>query len=139
MGLEAGQMKNGKMKNRKTIAVISIMLVIVVIGGLTLTACSQNPAVGFWIVEKVTAGEVVMNEQDAASIGLNAVGTVKLQQSGKCEVNLLGEEAEGTWSQASDGTITVKYGKGLTLTGGIDDKGVMTLTDPQGAEYVLEK
>ena len=80
-----------------------------------------------------------MNEQDAQSIGLNAVGTIKLQKSGNCEVNLLGEESEGTWEKADDGTITVKYGEDLTLTGSIDDEGVMTLLDPQGAEYVLTK
>lgn len=128
-----------KSRKRRTIVIVSIILVIAVAGGLTLTACSQNQAIGFWIVEKVTAGDVEMNEQDAASIGLNAVGTVKLQKSGNCEVNLLGEESSGTWSQASDGTITIKFGKGLTLSGSIDDNGVMTLTDPQGAEYVLEK
>lgn len=126
-------------RNKRTIAIVTIILAVAVIGGLTLTACSQNPAVGFWIVEKVTAGDVVMNEQDAESIGLNAVGTVKLQNSGKCEVNLLGEEAQGTWEQAPDGTITITYGKDLTLSGSIDDKGIMTLTDPQGAEYVLDK
>lgn len=128
-----------KSRKRRTIVIVSIILVIAVVGGLTLTACSQNQAIGFWIVEKVTAGNVEMNEQDAASIGLNAVGTVKLQKSGKCEVNLLGEEAQGTWTQAQDGKITINYGKDLTLSGSIDDNGVMTLTDPQGAEYVLEK
>lgn len=132
----AGHMKSRK---RRTIAIVSIILVVAVIGGLTLTACSQNTAIGFWIVEKVTAGDVEMNEQDAASIGLNAVGTIKLQKSGKCEVNLLGEEAQGTWTQAQDGTITINYGSGLTLSGSIDDNGIMTLTDPQGAEYVLDK
>lgn len=128
-----------KRKTVNKIAIISIIIVIAVIGGLTLTACSQSQAVGFWIVEKVTAGDVVMNNDDAESIGLSAVGTVKLQQSGKCEVNLLGEESTGKWMQAEDGTITIKCSGGLELTGSIDDKGFMTLTDPQGAEYVLDK
>ena len=113
-------------------------LIIMAISAVTLTACSSGP-VGFWIVDQVTAGEVVMTGEDAASIGLNAVGTVKLQKSGNCEVVLLGEEAVGKWEQASDGTITVTCGDELTLTGSIDDEGRMTLTDPQGAEYVLSK
>ncbi len=128
------------MNNRKkTAAIITIILTITLAGALVFTACSSNPAVGFWIVDKVTAGEVVMNEQDAQSIGLNAVGTIKLQKSGNCEVNLLGEESEGTWVQADDGTITVTYGEDLTLTGSINDEGVMTLRDPQGSEYELTK
>lgn len=128
-----------KSNKRRTVAAITIVIMTAVICSLALTACSSDPAVGFWIVEKVTAGDVVMNEQDAASIGLNAVGTIKLQKSGNCEVSLLGEEAPGTWKWVEDGTLTISYGDGLTLTGGIGEDGVMTLTDPQGAEYVLEK
>ena len=128
------------MKNRKrTAAIIAIVLVMTIAGTLVFTACSSNPAVGFWIVDKVTAGDVVMNEQDAQNIGLNAVGTIKLQKSGNCEITLLGDEASGKWEQAADGTITVTYGDGLTLTGSIDEEGVMTLLDPQGSEYVLTK
>ena len=114
-------------------------LIITAIGIAALTACSGEEAIGFWIVDQVTAGEVVMTGEDAVSIGLNAVGTVKLQKSGKCEVTLLGEESSGTWSKAADGTITVSCGDSLVLTGSIDDEGVMTLKDPQGAEYVLSK
>jgi hypothetical protein len=106
---------------------------------VVFTACSDDPAVGFWIVQKVTAGDVVMNEQDAESIGLNAVGTIKLQKSGNCELNLLGEETTGKWKKAKDGKITINYGDKQTLSGSIDDSGVMTLTDPQGAEYILAK
>ena len=124
---------------RKAITLTALILTISVITGLTLSACSSDPAVGFWIVDKVSAGGVVMNEQDAESIGLNAVGTLKLQKSGKCHVNLLGEESDGKWTKAADGTITVAYGDNLTLTGAIDEKGVMTLTDPQGTEYILSK
>ena len=119
---------------------LSLMLITLLLAGMMLSACSKSdPAVGFWIVQKVTAGDVVMNEEDAESIGLTAVGTIKLQKSGSCELNLLGEEAEGTWEKAKDGTITVKYGEDQMLTGSIDDEGIMTLTDPQGAEYTLAK
>lgn len=128
------------MKNKKrTAAVIALILVLTIAGSIVFTACSSDPAVGFWIVEKVTAGDVVMNEEDAQSIGLNAVGTIKLQKSGNCEVNLLGEETTGTWTVAEDGTLTITYDGEMTLTGSIDENNVMTLTDPQGAEYVLSK
>jgi hypothetical protein len=128
------------MKNRKkTAAIIALILTMAVAGTIVFTACSSDPAVGFWVVNQVTAGDVVMNEKDAQSIGLSAVGTIKLQKSGNCEVVLLGEETAGKWEKAADGTITVTYGENLTLTGSIDDEGVMTLLDPQGAEYVLSK
>lgn len=135
----AGHMSNGKKRTKKTISIIAAIVMISVLGGLTLTACSQDSAIGFWIIEKVTAGDVVMTEQDASSIGLNAVGTIKLQKSGKCELNILGEESEGTWEKDKNGTITINYGKGQTLSGKINKKGKMKLTDPQGAEYILEK
>ena len=127
------------MKAIKKITAVALILMTAAATMAVLTACSDDSAVGFWIVQKVTAGEVVMNEQDAESIGLNAVGTIKLQKSGKCELNLLGEETKGKWEKAKDGTITIKYGDKQSLTGSINDKGIMTLTDPQGAEYILAK
>ena len=127
------------MKIIKRITAIALILMTAAAIMVVFTACSDDSAVGFWIVQKVTAGDVVMNEQDAESIGLNAVGTIKLQKSGNCEINLLGEEATGKWEKAKDCTITINYGDKQSLSGSIDDKGVMTLTDPQGAEYILAK
>ena len=127
------------MKAIKRITAIALILMTAAATMVVFTACSDDPAVGFWIVQKVTAGDVVMNEQDAESIGLNAVGTIKLQKSGNCELNLLGEETTGKWKKAKDGKITINYGDKQTLSGSIDDSGVMTLTDPQGAEYILAK
>lgn len=127
------------MKAVRRITTIALIIMTAAAAMVVFTACSDDSAVGFWIVEKVTAGDVVMNSQDAESIGLNAVGTIKLQKSGNCELNLLGEESKGKWKQAKDGTITISYGDKQTLTGSINDKGVMTLNDPQGAEYVLKK
>ena len=126
-------------KKIKTTAAIILILIMAACSVFAFTACTGKGPVGFWIVDKVTAGDVVMSGKDAESIGLNAVGTVKLQKSGKCERNMLGEESQGTWEQAEDGTLTITYGEKQTLTGSIDDKGVMTLTDPQGAEYILSK
>lgn len=119
---------------------ISLILMILILAASVLTACSDaDSAVGFWIVRKITAGGVEMNEDDAKSIGLTAVGSIKLQKSGKCEINLLGEDFDGKWEQAKDGTITVTHDEEMTLTGTVDDQGVMTLTDPQGTEYILSK
>lgn len=132
-------MRATDMKTIKRITAIALILMTAAAIMVVFTACSDDSAVGFWIVQKVTAGDVVMNEQDAESIGLNAVGTIKLQKSGNCEINLLGEEATGKWEKAKDGTITINYGDKQSLSGSIDDKGVMTLTDPQGAEYILAK
>ena len=120
--------------------IIAVMLTVVLTAAIALTACSQSdPVIGFWVINHVTAGDVEMNAKDAESIGLTAIGTVKLQKSGNCEIELLGEKSEGTWEQAEDGTITIKYGNDLTLSGTVDDKGVMTLEDPQGTEYSLSK
>lgn len=127
------------MNSSRKKALIALILITVMATALALSSCSGDPAIGFWIVDKVTAGEVEMNSEDAKSIGLNAVGTVKLQKSGNCVVNLLGEESEGKWQKDADGTITITYGGDQKLTGSIDDEGIMTLTDPQGAEYVLSK
>ena len=120
--------------------ILALMLTVVLTAAIAMTACSQaSPVVGFWVINNVKAGDVMMDAKDAESIGLTAIGTVKLQKSGKCELDLLGEESKGTWKQADDGTITIKYGDDLTLSGTVDDKGIMTLKDPQGTEYSLSK
>ena len=120
--------------------IISLILITVILSAVTLTACgSHDSAVGFWIIQKVTAEDVVMSEEDAKSFGLTAVGSLKLQKSDICQLNLLGEEYSGTWKRAGDGTITVKIDEEMTLTGSVDDDGVMQLTDPQGTEYILSK
>ena len=119
---------------------LSLLLVISLIAVITICACSvSDSVVGFWVIQKITAGDIVMEEDDAQSLGLTSIGTIKLQKSGNCEVDLLGEKSEGTWEQAEDGTITIKYGNDMTLSGTIDDKGIMTLDDPQGTEYSLSK
>ena len=123
---------------KKAISKILILVLSLCMTMGILTSCGSGP-VGFWKVDEVTAGDVVMTDDDASSIGLNAIGTVKLQKSGSCEVTMLGEESEGTWEQAEDGTITISYGEGLSLTGTIDEEGVMTLSDQQGSEYKLSK
>ena len=119
---------------------LSLLLVISLITVITICACSvSDSVVGFWVIQKITAGDIVMEEDDAQSLGLTSIGTIKLQKSGKCELDLLGEKSEGTWKQAKDGKIEIQYGDDLKLTGSVDDEGIMTLQDPQGAEYKLKK
>lgn len=120
------------MKRLFTTVIITCMM-------LLMVGCGSGP-VGYWQIEQVTAGELVMTQEDASSFGMATVGAIKLQKSGACVVKLLGDEFEGTWEEDSDGTITVTYGDdNLVLTGSIDEEGVMTLTDDQGQEYLLKK
>lgn len=123
------------MKRRLTAIILAMIIGLMPV---MLAACDDGP-VGFWTVDEVTAGDVTMTEEDAKSIGLNAVGTIKLQKSGNCVVTLLGDENEGTWTQDDGGAITVTYGEQKTLSGSIDDEGIMTLADEQGSEYKLSK
>lgn len=104
-----------------------------------LAGCSDDGPVGYWIIDEVHAGEVVMTQTDAESVGMAKIGAVKLQKSGNCVVELLGDEFEGTWTQAEDGALTVNYGDGDVLEGSIGEDEIMTLTDPQGTEYKLSK
>ena len=124
--------KKRQMKKFLTTLIMTCMVFV-------LAACESGP-VGFWKIDKVTAGDVIMTQEDASSLGLSTVGSVKLQKSGACVVDFLGEELEGTWTQAEDGTITITYGtEGLILSGAIDEEGVMLLRDEQGSEYLLSK
>lgn len=119
---------------KKLFATIVIASMVFVMAG-----CSSGP-VGYWQIEQVTAGNVVMTNEDASSIGMATVGAVKLQKSGNCVVELLGTEYTGTWTQNDNGDITITYGdENLALKGSIDEEGKMTLTDDQGQEYILEK
>lgn len=124
---------------RKKIAVLISLIMILSVAACLFTACSGSPAIGFWTIDEVTAGEVVMTEDDANNLGMSVVGSVKLQKSGVCKVTFLDVEEEGTWTEAEDGTLTIKYGEDQVLTGSIDEEGLMHLTDPQGAQYKLSK
>jgi predicted small lipoprotein YifL len=122
------------MKKFLTTIIISCMM-------LALAGCGGGP-VGYWMIDKVVAGDVTMTQEDASSIGMATVGAIKLQKSGNCVVELLGNEYEGTWTQDDDGTLTVTYKydtEDLVLTGSIDDEGIMVLKDDQGQEYYLSK
>ena len=122
----------------KRIKSIIASIIILLLACTLLSACSKGP-VGFWKVTEAKAGDVLMTEEDAKSMGLSAVGTFKLNKSGDCEIELLGVEYTGEWKEAEDGSITVKYDKERVLTGSINDEGVMSLKDNEGTEYKLSK
>ena len=108
-----------------------LLIFILVISILTLSACESS--VGYWCVQEIKAGDVVMTTKDGKSLGLN-LGSYKLCKSGKCEVYLLEEKYEGTWEE-KDGVITIKYGE-RTATGKRKGKNIY-LEDDQRTNYVL--
>lgn len=125
------------MKKRVFSKVLILLLITCMTMGL-LASCGKGP-VGFWKIDEASAGDVVMTKDDAGSLGLNAIGTVKLQKSGNCEVTMLGETSAGTWEQAEDGTITISYGEDNKLSGTIGEDGIMSLADEHGSAYKLSK
>lgn len=132
-----GQIEFGENDMKRKISTL-ILIMMLCISTAVMTACGGGP-VGFWQIDEVNAGDVVMTEDDAESFGIATIGSVKLQKSGKCVVTIIGEEQEGTWEQAEDGTITINYGDNMTMTGSIGEDNIMTLTDTQGSEYKLSK
>lgn len=105
--------------------------------GMMVFACTSCTILGKWVIKEISAGDVVMNEEDINSMGMDA-GFIKLNKSGSCVVNLLGDEYDGGWTEAEDGTISITYGDDMNGTATIQDD-VMTFTDAQGASYQLKK
>ena len=120
------------MKNRITAAVITALVMM-----MALTSCSGP--VGYWTIDEITTGDVVMTQDDAKALGFGTPGSFKLNKSGSCVVELLGDKYEGTWKEDKDGEITLEYGEGLSATATIDDDNVMTVTDNQGTVYKTSK
>lgn len=119
------------MKNRVTAALIIVLVMM-----MTLTSCSGP--VGYWMIDEITTGDVVMTQDDAKALGFGTPGSFKLNKSGSCVVELLGDKYEGTWKEDKDGKITLEYGDGSSATATIDDK-IMTVTDDQGTVYKTSK
>lgn len=118
---------------KKLFAVLLIGIMI-----LSMTACSETlETVGKWRITEVTAGDITMEQSDIEELGLDA-GFVKINKSGSCTLNFLGDESEGTWTKADDGSLTFTYGDDITASATIDN-GVMTLVDSQGSTYILSK
>ena len=112
-------------------------LVVTVLIGImvfALTACGG--VLGKWRIQEVIAGDITMTQEDVTEMGMDA-GFVKLNKSGSCVVNILGDEYEGTW-EGTEEALTINYGEGFSATASVTD-GQMTMIDSQGAEYTLSK
>ena len=140
--LKEADAKKKKRKVLRTVMIIillAILAVVIYFAAVLLSVKNSDSPVGYWVIKEGTSGGVTMTEEDAEAIGLNEIGSVRLDESGKCEVNILGEESSGTWTSDDDGTITISYGEEKTLTATIDDEGIMTAQGENQLEYTLEK
>ena len=137
--------KNSAKKKRSarriliTIILLAILAVVVYFAVLLISIKNSDSPVGYWVIKEGTSGDVTMTDEDAEAIGLNEVGSIRLDESGGCKVIILGEESEGTWTADDNGTITISYGDDKTLTATIDDEGTMTAQGENQMEYTLEK
>ena len=113
--------------------ILSIAMIAMMV--FALTACAEE--LGKWRISEVTAGDISMTQEDIDDMGLDP-GFIKINKSGSCVVNLLGDEYEGTWTKNDDGTFVINYGNEMTGTATIDN-GTMTMTDSQGSVYLLSK
>jgi hypothetical protein len=122
------------MKNIKCNAIILILLFAVFL----MVSCGDD-VVGFWTVDEIRIGDVVMDQEDASTLGYKRIGSFRLQKSGNCEVTLLDEECTGTWTQDEKNTIHLKYDEETTAEATIDEDGIMTLTDSDDVVMKLSK
>lgn len=120
------------------------LLALLVIGIMvfSLTSCDME-LLGKWQIVSVKAGEVVMDQNDIEDLGID-VGYIKLNRSGSCKMNLLGDEYEGNWTESGKGanssnSLEFTYGESLTATATFNDNQEMIFTDSQGSEYTLTK
>ena len=118
---------------------VAILAIFVCVIWMGVSTRNSNSPVGVWEVKKVSAYGSVMTEEDAENMGLDGIGYIRLNSNGSCSVEILDLEAEGTWSQAEDGTVTIDYGSGQPFVARINDEGIMTITDEVSVEYKLEK
>lgn len=96
--------------------------------------CGCKSAVGYWQIKEIKAASVSMTQKDTKDLGIK-LGYFKLRKSGKCNVCILDEESEGTWTE-KDGEIVVEY-DGHTAKGKKDGKKIV-LEDEETAVYTLE-
>lgn len=120
------------------------ILAVLLVGIVTFSLVGCDMALlGKWSIKQVTAGDVVMTQEDIVDMGLD-VGYIKLNNSGSCKLNLLGDEYEGNWTASGEGAVpenvlTISYGDGLQGTANFDENKQMTFADAQGSEYILSK
>ena len=120
------------------------LLTLLLVGIMIFTLASCDMAIlGKWRITQVTAGDVKMTQEEIVEMGLEG-GYIKLNKSGSCKINLIGDEYDGTWTATGEGavpenTIQINYGEGLSGVATFDENKEMKFTDSQGAEYILEK
>ncbi len=122
-----------------TVILIAILAAAVGFGILVLSIKNSSSPVGYWVIKEGASSGVTMTQEDAEALGLNEVGSIRLDKSGDCEVTILGDEYKGKWTGDDDGNITITYGGDKTLTATIDDEGIMKAHDELMMEYTLEK
>ena len=143
--VNAEEAKAAARKKRKTrrfvmIAILLVLLAVAVYFAVVLISVKHSDSpVGYWVIKESSASGVVMKDEDAEAIGLSEIDSVKLNEDGKCEVVILGEESKGTWTNDDDGNITISYDGDKTLTATINDEGIMTAQGENQMEYTLEK
>ena len=93
---------------------------------------------GKWRINKVVAGDVKMTGDDIKEMGLEA-GYIKLNRSGSCVVNLLGDEYDGKWSKKDKTHLEIVYDNDKKGDATLVKEDVMTFSDVNGAEYTLKK
>lgn len=125
-------MRNSVIKKLLVISMAIIMM-------LAMTACSEKTALlGKWHITNVTAGNMQIDSSEMQDLGLSSTGYIKINKSGSCIVDLLGDEYEGTWEMNDDGEITIEYGKD-EVGHAKKDGDVLNFTDSQGNLYELQK
>lgn len=107
---------------------------------LMFSSCSEQlELLGKWRIVKINAGEMILEEEDLSDAGITDPGFVKINRSGSCLVNLLGDEAKGTWTESGEDTLSIKYGKKKGKATIDFDENIMQFTDAEGNSYKLRK
>ncbi len=143
------EQKKAKIRKRRrvrraiwTVILLAILAVVVYFAVLLISIKSSASPVGYWVIKESSSNGVTMTQEDAEAIGLSAIGSIKLNESGSCKVVILDEDFEGVWTSDDDGNITITYdadGEEKVLNATIDDDGKMTAHDDATMEYTLEK
>lgn len=125
---------------KKKLFVVFLLIVI----GCSFTACTPSLKIlGKWNITEYELGNVKMDKNDAEDMGSD-LGFIKINKSGSCVVNFLGDEYEGKWTGTGTDNITantnleITYGDNQTATASFEGD-TMIVTDSQDGKYSLEK
>lgn len=124
-----------EMKSAKRILALALVLAMV----LSFCACSaKTKMIGRWNIQTIEVGDMVIDDNEIEEMGLVEGGHIKLNKSGSCIVNILGDEFEGKWKVDDNGVATITYDKDKEGTAKLDGE-VLLFTDAEGNDYKLEK